>query len=334
MGCNPLVYVLKPGVSILYTSQHELILMADRAFKIGKVPEKWINWLRLGLSEEVSVDVEISEYQQYVEFLEKLSSLELICVKSEHNYIGTAWEKQVEFLSSHCNDANHAQQRISSHKAVVLGCGGTGSILIQNLVGIGVQNFHLIDPDIVRLENLNRQYTFELDDVGSLKVDCLSSYIKSRNRQTSITTSSEYIQSPDQLKVMLSKLTSPILLLCCADEPPLDIRIICLQAVQSLPVAVYFGNVGLYKSALGPFIDSEECRTRYLQYLINLRANFEFSPWTVSRASNGPLNAAMSDLMAWDIFLFLSGISKPETLGTQLLIDIQTLSSASIRINF
>lgn len=334
MECNPLLCILKPGVSILYTAEGELVLMAERAFKIGKIPEKWINWLRLGLSKEVSVRVAIAEYKQYIALLEELNCIGLICVSRQHSYKGTVWEKQIDFLSSHCADAALAQRRIGSYKVVVLGCGGTGAILIQNLVGIGVQNFHLIDPDIVRIENLNRQYTFELNDIGSLKVDCLANYIKSRNRQAEVTTSSEYILGSDQLKAMLVEIKSPILLLCCADEPPVDIRIICLEAVKSLPVAVYFGNVGLYKSALGPLIDSEECRIRYCHYLSEIRANFKSTPWTVSRASIGPLNEVMSGLMAWDIFLFISGIATPETLGAQILVDIQALSRASSRVEF
>jgi molybdopterin-synthase adenylyltransferase len=53
----------------------------------------------------------------------------------------------------------------------IVGLGGTGSVVCQQLAHLGIENFMLIDPDTLERSNLNRVVGASPDDVGMLKVD-------------------------------------------------------------------------------------------------------------------------------------------------------------------
>lgn len=62
------------------------------------------------------------------------------------------------------------QAAISRLRVGIVGVGGTGSVVVQQLAHLGVQRFALIDPDNVEQTNLNRLVGAEPPDVGRPKV--------------------------------------------------------------------------------------------------------------------------------------------------------------------
>jgi molybdopterin-synthase adenylyltransferase len=62
------------------------------------------------------------------------------------------------------------QQMLRSTKVAIVGLGGTGSVVAQQLAHLGVSHFVLVDPDTVEESNLNRLVGASLADVGSNKV--------------------------------------------------------------------------------------------------------------------------------------------------------------------
>jgi hypothetical protein len=72
-----------------------------------------------------------------------------------------------------------AQARLGQLKVGIVGLGGTGSIVAQQLVHLGVDDYLLIDPDIVDLSNLNRLASADPGDVGASKVEVVKRYIHS-----------------------------------------------------------------------------------------------------------------------------------------------------------
>ena len=62
------------------------------------------------------------------------------------------------------------------HVAVV-GCGGTGSAVIEQLVRLGVRHLHLFDPDTLTASNLTRVYGSFPEDVGKPKVDVSAAHV-------------------------------------------------------------------------------------------------------------------------------------------------------------
>ena len=62
------------------------------------------------------------------------------------------------------------------HVAVV-GCGGTGSAVIEQLVRLGVRHLHLFDPDTLTASNLTRVYGSFPEDIGKPKVDVSAAHV-------------------------------------------------------------------------------------------------------------------------------------------------------------
>jgi molybdopterin/thiamine biosynthesis adenylyltransferase len=61
----------------------------------------------------------------------------------------------------------------------VIGCGGTGSSVIEQLARLGVRRFLLVDPDKLSLSNVTRVYGSAPDLVGTRKVDVAAALIAS-----------------------------------------------------------------------------------------------------------------------------------------------------------
>jgi molybdopterin/thiamine biosynthesis adenylyltransferase/proteasome lid subunit RPN8/RPN11 len=61
----------------------------------------------------------------------------------------------------------------------IVGLGGTGSVVAQQLAYLGVQSFILVDPDIVEATNLNRVVGAKPQDIGRPKVEVAKDHILS-----------------------------------------------------------------------------------------------------------------------------------------------------------
>ena len=48
-------------------------------------------------------------------------------------------------------------EKLHKSKVVIFGIGGVGSYVVEGLVRAGVENFILVDDDVVSITNINRQ---------------------------------------------------------------------------------------------------------------------------------------------------------------------------------
>lgn len=69
----------------------------------------------------------------------------------------------------------------------VVGCSGTGSIVIEQLARLGVGHLVLVDPDRVEEKNLNRIFNTGHDDIGKPKVEVLATAIQRMGLGTQVT---------------------------------------------------------------------------------------------------------------------------------------------------
>lgn len=78
-------------------------------------------------------------------------------------------------------------QRILEHTRVaVVGLGGTGSVVVQQLAHLGVRDFVFIDPDVVEVSNLNRLVGATTRDIGTSKTAVAKSHVLSINASADI----------------------------------------------------------------------------------------------------------------------------------------------------
>lgn len=69
------------------------------------------------------------------------------------------------------------QQVLGSLSVAVVGCGGTGSAVIEQLVRLGVRHLHLFDPDTLTAGNVTRVYGSYINQVGEPKVDVIAAHV-------------------------------------------------------------------------------------------------------------------------------------------------------------
>ncbi|MDO4465719.1 MAG: tRNA threonylcarbamoyladenosine dehydratase [Bacillota bacterium] len=76
--------------------------------------------------------------------------------------------------------------KLKNSRVAVFGIGGVGGYVCEALVRSGIQNFDLIDDDLVCLTNLNRQIHATLQTVGKHKVDVMAERMKTINPKVNI----------------------------------------------------------------------------------------------------------------------------------------------------
>ena len=70
------------------------------------------------------------------------------------------------------------QRALGSLRVGIVGCGGTGSAVAEELVRLGVRSFALCDPDHLSASNVTRVYGSRPRDVGRPKVDVLAAHLR------------------------------------------------------------------------------------------------------------------------------------------------------------
>lgn len=70
------------------------------------------------------------------------------------------------------------QRKLQELRVAIVGLGGTGSLVAQQLAHLGIRDFLLIDPDTIEATNLNRVAGATAADIGQLKVAVAERYIR------------------------------------------------------------------------------------------------------------------------------------------------------------
>ena len=128
-------------------------------------------------------------------------------------------------------------------KVGVVGCSGTGSIIVELLARNCIGNLVLIDPDIVEKKNLNRIVNTTQRDAeeGIPKVEVLKEAIKKMGMDTD----AEVYQSDTYDKLSIELLTDCDVIFGCVDSAAGRYHLECISKAYFIP---YF-DVGVYLEA-------------------------------------------------------------------------------------
>ncbi|MGY5831289.1 ThiF family adenylyltransferase [Vibrio vulnificus] len=254
------------------------------------------------LNSELFSNCETAEFTNLdISFNHKLLMDECFLVETtpyEHESIKYNQHCWLEHLYPH----QGAYKKVRESRVLIIGCGGTGSLIAQTLASSGVREFILVDGDTVKESNLNRQYAFSRKQLNSYKVDALSSYLVE-----------EYDVSEPQcirdmfLNLSLSnRITSDIdLIVCAADEPSGEIQILCAELALRKNAAIIFGAVGLTQATVGPLIKDPESIDGFIKInrsLNNLKQTILKRP---TYPSNGSTNSIVANIIALNCLAYL-----------------------------
>jgi len=76
------------------------------------------------------------------------------------------------------------QAALHRSAVAVVGCGGLGGYLVEELARLGVGTIVVVDPDVVEESNLNRQLLATVDDIGIPKVELAARRVAQVNPAT------------------------------------------------------------------------------------------------------------------------------------------------------
>jgi molybdopterin/thiamine biosynthesis adenylyltransferase len=94
---------------------------------------------------------------------------------------------------------------VSDQTIAVVGVGGLGSVIAENLIHMGFQSVQLIDPDIVEITNLNRIVGASRSDAleSCLKVEVVKAHLLKINPTSSVEAYPVGIEEPTAMPVLM-----------------------------------------------------------------------------------------------------------------------------------
>lgn len=106
------------------------------------------------------------------------------------------------------------QETLGDLRIAIVGCGGIGSAVAEQLTRLGVRHFMLVDPDILSASNVTRVYGSSASQVGLPKVDVLAEHLKRIAPDARCETETSMIT----FEATAQKLTSCDLIFGCTDD--------------------------------------------------------------------------------------------------------------------
>lgn len=106
------------------------------------------------------------------------------------------------------------QQTLGDLKVAIVGCGGTGSAVAEQLVRLGVRRFLFVDPETLSPSNVTRVYGSSHADIGRAKVEIAADHVR-RIASESIC---EIVQSMITVSATAKYLRSCDLIFGCTDD--------------------------------------------------------------------------------------------------------------------
>ncbi|WP_386175104.1 HesA/MoeB/ThiF family protein [Sulfitobacter sp. R86518] len=265
--------------------------------------------------------------------MRQLLSDKLLLVEVEPDEINERHNQTYGWLSSLTARPQRALKRLQRAHVCVIGVGGLGGQVLEHLVGSGVTNFVLVDGDRVERSNLNRQYQFNMTDIGSSKVASTRSALLAKAPDLNLTIIDRYIVGPGEFDVLNAYTLD--LIINCADTPN-DIEALVADFADRQGAAFLTGGLGLNRGYWGPLLKGQANeKLRNLKSSIQAELSDDLRDWSgehVCRSSHGPYNSMIAAMMASDAIHYLTRLHRPRSADTKWVIDFQTMAVTEIAL--
>lgn len=234
--------ILKENVSINYAKYQTIINYGTQQFEIEDPTQYYFNLLNQGSFKK---DSELFQFLKDNNLIVDNYATVLEVNNKQYERTIHFWANSV---TSHQQPSslNDLWNTLNQDTVMIVGVGGVGTVVLQNLITAGVQNFILVDGDKVDHSNLNRQLYFDVQDVNSNKISTITDKIKSiyQNSNINILGINEFIHSKAHLlSIIKNSKDTPTIIINCADTPN-EIETIVFSAAQELRIPVLGGYVG------------------------------------------------------------------------------------------
>lgn len=203
-------------VAAMFSNRQQISLNFDPALEqLLKIADQYPfeSWL-----EKLRIHFKISD-EEFKEAITKLNELGILIPLEYLPDRDTVYARQDAFFVGMGMDGISIRGKLNEKVVMILGCGGIGGNLVEQLAVIGVSNFILVDDDVVELSNMNRSLIYQSEDVGKPKVNVLERWIESRNPLTNIKTHQQRIYRTEDVNKLLCQYNNVDLVIDCMDSP-------------------------------------------------------------------------------------------------------------------
>lgn len=118
----------------------------------------------------ISLELQLKAAQMYT-----LSVAEVEKIALERNILPARYQRNRKTIST------PEQLTLFTSRVAVVGCGGLGGYIIEELARLGVGNLVVVDPDIFEEHNLNRQLLSKVSNLGKAKTEAAKTRIAEIN---------------------------------------------------------------------------------------------------------------------------------------------------------
>lgn len=106
------------------------------------------------------------------------------------------------FFANEGSFSKEELEKIYNTKVAVIGCGGLGGYIIQELIQFGIRELVIVDGDKFELTNLNRQLYCNEDNLGIYKVTQAKKSAEKVNSAIKITAYQKKMDAENGLEIL------------------------------------------------------------------------------------------------------------------------------------
>lgn len=267
--------------------------------------------------------------------LEAVQALDELHLLEDNDQTGDLSERErlrhfsnLAFLRTFSNldaSAETMVRQLRDSHVLVLGVGGLGSNVMQNLCGLGVGRLTLVDRDEVEPRNFARQFVYREQDIGRSKVERAADWVREFDPQIEVRTIRTSLTGPADISEVLAS-TRPDAVCAAVDDPiGIDewVNFACVRAgvpyvrggmtvTEGVLWSVHPGHSACY-ACVGTESDSS---TRKVNAALHRQG--------AARANRGvgPVATLLGSLVSFEILRFLTGFTTPRYAGATVAVDL------------
>jgi hypothetical protein len=133
------------------------------------------------------------------------------------------WKRNLGFFETYATMSRNKytmQEQLKDTKVALLGCGGVGSHVAFDVVGLGVHDLMVVDFDKVELSNLNRQILYTEGDVGQRKLEIAVRRLRDYNQKAHIDGIERKLTSVEDIEQVVADRD---FVFCAVDRPKMQV---------------------------------------------------------------------------------------------------------------
>ncbi|HEX8305606.1 MAG TPA: ThiF family adenylyltransferase [Jatrophihabitans sp.] len=216
-------------------------------------------------------------------------------------------------------------RRLRDSHVLMLGVGGLGSNVLQNLCGLGVGQLTLVDRDDVEPRNFARQFVYRAQDIGRPKIERAADWVREFDPQIKVRTiRADFTDAASVAEVVDSTRPDAV---CAGVDSPAEIdqwvNAACVRAGVPFVRGGMMVTEGVIWSVqpgqsacLACPTDSDDSSGRVANSLLHQQG--------VARINRGagPVATLLGSLVSFELLRYLTGFTAPRYAGASVVIDL------------